>query len=98
MRHRGRLSALFFRPAGAPALRGLDAPLGGGFGGGMAADTNPDIPAAGARSAHGAAAETAAPDAAPTSQAAAKTVPTAKPVPNAKARTPEGNHQEGEHD
>jgi capsular polysaccharide biosynthesis protein len=94
MRHRGWLAGLLSRPAGAPALRGLDTPLGGG----MAADTNPDIPAAGAGFAHGAAAETAAPDAATTSQAAAKTLPNAKPVPNEKARTLEGNHQEGEHD
>jgi capsular polysaccharide biosynthesis protein len=94
MRHRGRLASLFFRPAGAPALRALDTPLGGG----AAADTNPDIPAAGAGSASGAAPETAAPDAAAANPAAAKTVPYAKPVPNEKARTPEGNHQEGEHD
>jgi capsular polysaccharide biosynthesis protein len=94
IRRQGLLAGLIGRPAAASALRALDMPLGGG----TAADTNPDIPVAGAGSAHGAAAETAAPDAAPPSQAAAKTVPTAKPVPNEKARAPEGNHQEGEHD
>ncbi|HJY94625.1 MAG TPA: hypothetical protein VJ371_06700, partial [Streptosporangiaceae bacterium] len=104
IRRRSLLASLISRPAGAPDLRVLDTPLGGGLGGGMAADTNPDILAAGAGPVNSAAPETAAPHAAAPSQAAAKTVPYAKPVlnekpvPNEKARTPEGNHQEGEHD
>jgi capsular polysaccharide biosynthesis protein len=104
IRRQRLLASLIGRPAAAPALRALDTPLGGGLGGGMAADTNPDILAAGAGPVNSAAPETAAPHAAAPSQAAAKTVPYAKPVlnekpvPNEKARTPEGNHQEGEHD
>ncbi len=80
IRHRGWLAGLLFRPAaGAPALRALDARLGGG----AAADTTPDIAAVGATSGNGAAHDMAT---------------DADSGLNEKARTPEGNHQEGEDD
>lgn len=89
MRHRGWLAGLFFRPAGAPALRALDAPSGGGAG--TDTDTNPDFPVAGAGSANGAVGWPA-----PDSTAAGP--PTARSAPHEQARTPEGKHQEGEDD
>ncbi|MGH3222745.1 MAG: hypothetical protein ACRDPY_29300, partial [Streptosporangiaceae bacterium] len=81
IRRPGRLTGLFVRATPPPDIRVLDKRL---IDGGPA-DTNPDMPAVGPGPA-----DTATADPAPANAAAADK------VPDEKARTPEGNHQEGE--